>query len=77
MTSAEKNIGQEQYAYSRYALFDGYVTGSKDGKPLAPLLGNIKDYNQGCSDFNLGPVCYFLAYCDHMVGYIFTPYCSK
>lgn len=70
---SRKEIGQEQYAYSRYALFDGYVTGSKNGKPLAPLLGNITDYNQGCSDFNLGPVCYFLAYCDHMVGYIFTP----
>jgi len=70
---SNKDKDQEQYAYSRYALFDGYVTGSEDGKPLAPLLGNIKDFNQGCSDFNLGPVSYFLAYCDHVVGYVFTP----
>lgn len=68
-----KDPGQEQYAYSRYALFDGYVTGSRDGKPVAPLIGKIKDYNQGCSDFNLGPVSFFLAYCDHVVGYVFTP----
>ena len=70
---SNKDPDQEQYAYSRYALFDGYLTGSKDGKPLAPLLGNIKEFNQGCSDFNIGPVSYFLAYCDHIVGYIFTP----
>ena len=70
---SNKDPDQEQYAYSGYALFDGYMTGSKDGKPLAPLLGNIKEFNQGCSDFNIGPVSYFLAYCDHIVGYIFTP----
>ena len=70
---SNKDPDQEQYAYSRYALFDGYMTGSKDGKPLAPLLGDIKEFNQGCSDFNIGPVSYFLAYCDHIVGYIFTP----
>ena len=70
---SNKDPDQEQYAYSRYALFDGYMTGSKDGKPLAPLLGGIKEFNQGCSDFNIGPVSYFLAYCDHIVGYIFTP----
>ena len=70
---SNKAPDQEQYAYSRYALFDGYMTGSKDGKPLAPLLGNIREFNQGCSDFNIGPVSYFLAYCDHIVGYIFTP----
>ena len=70
---SNKDPDQEQYAYSRYALFDGYMTGSKDGKPLAPLLVNIKEFNQGCSDFNIGPVSSFLAYCDHIVGYIFTP----
>ena len=70
---SNKDPNQEQYAYSRYALFDGYMTGSKDGKPLAPLLGDIKEFNQGCSDFNIGPISYFLAYCDHIVGYIFTP----
>ena len=70
---SNKDPDQEQYAYSRYALFDGYMTGSKDGKQLAPLLGDIKEFNQGCSDFNIGPVSYFLAYCDHIVGYIFTP----
>ncbi len=28
------------YAYNRYALLDGFRTGSEDGAPLAPLLGH-------------------------------------
>ena len=65
--------GQEQYAYWRYALFDGYVTGSKNGEPIAPLIGDIKQFNSGASDFNIGPVSFLLAYCDHVVSYVFTP----
>ena len=65
--------GQEQYAYWRYALFDGYVTGSKNGESIAPLIGDIKQFNSGASDFNIGPVSFLLAYCDHVVGYVFTP----
>ncbi|MDG2434720.1 MAG: aromatic ring-hydroxylating dioxygenase subunit alpha [Gammaproteobacteria bacterium] len=69
----DQEEGQEQYGYQRYGLFKGYVTGSKDGKPIAPLLGDIKKFNPGASDFNLGPVCFLLAYSDHVVGYVFTP----
>ena len=64
---------QEQYAYHRYALFGGYITGSEDGKPLAPLIGDITDYNAGASDFSLGPVSFLLAYSDHVVASVFTP----
>lgn len=65
--------GEFGYAYSRTALFEGYVTGSKDGKPVAPLLGEFTDYDGGASDFNLGPFTYLLAYSDHVVCYVFTP----
>jgi Rieske 2Fe-2S family protein len=59
--------------YDRYPLIHGHVTGSKDGKPVAPLLGSIKDYDGGATDFQVGPVTYALAYCDHVVIYRFTP----
>ena len=36
---------------SRYALYDGYKTGSENGEPVAPLMGNIKDYDGGTGDF--------------------------
>lgn len=60
-------------SYERYPLLRGHVTGSEDGKPVAPLLGDIKDYDGGATDFQVGPVTYALAYCDHIVLYRFTP----
>jgi Rieske 2Fe-2S family protein len=61
------------YCYDRYPLIRGHVTGSRDGNPVAPLLGEIKDYDRGATDFQIGPVTFALAYCDHVVLYRFTP----
>ena len=38
----------------RYGLYDGYLTGSEDGQPVAPLMGHIKGYDGGVGDFQLG-----------------------
>jgi Rieske 2Fe-2S family protein len=65
--------GEQGYGYSRTAMFEGYLTGSRDGQPVAPLLGKIKDYDGGASDFSIGPFSFLLAYSDHVVGYVFTP----
>jgi Rieske 2Fe-2S family protein len=59
--------------FERYALLRGHVTGSRDGKPVAPLLGTIKDYDGGTTDLQFGPMMFGLAYCDHVVLYRFTP----
>lgn len=65
--------GEMGFGYSRSALFEGYKTGSKDGEPVAPLLGHFTDYDGGASDITFGPLNHFLAYSDHVVGYVFTP----
>lgn len=65
--------GQEGYQYGRNPLLAGKQSGSRDGKALAPLLGNLTHYNGGASEFMLGPVNFFLIYDDHMVGYRFVP----
>lgn len=65
--------GEIGYGYSRTALFDGYKTGSRDGAPLAPLLGELKDYDGGASDFSFGAFSFLLAYSDHVVAYVFSP----
>jgi phenylpropionate dioxygenase-like ring-hydroxylating dioxygenase large terminal subunit len=72
-TDTEAPPGQLGYAYSRTAMFEGYKTGSRDGEPVAPLLGNLTGYDGGASDFTFGPMSFFLAYSDHVVGYVFTP----
>lgn len=76
-TYMKAQAGEMGFAYSRTALFDGYKTGSKDGEPLAPLLGKLKDFDGGASDLNFGPLNYFLVYSDHAVGYVFTPVDDK
>ncbi len=65
--------GEMGYGYSRTALFDKYLTGSRDGQPVAPLLGELTGYDKGASDFNFGPFSFMLAYSDHIVAYVFTP----
>jgi len=65
--------GEMGYGYSRTALFDKYKTGSKDGGPVAPLLGEFTDYDGGASDISFGAFSFLLAYSDHVVAYVFTP----
>lgn len=67
-----KGFGAD-FAYERYAMWRGHITGSEDGQPVAPLMGDIKDYDGGTTDIQVGPVTFGLAYCDHIVIYRFTP----
>jgi phenylpropionate dioxygenase-like ring-hydroxylating dioxygenase large terminal subunit len=61
------------FAYERYAMWRGHITGSEDGQAVAPLMGDIRDYDSGTTDIQVGPVTFGLAYCDHIVIYRFTP----
>lgn len=61
------------YAFERYPMWRGHVTGSEDGQAVAPLLGEIRAYDGGTTDFQVGPVTFGLAYCDYVVIYRFTP----
>ena len=55
------------------ALHPGYVTGSVDGAPLAPLMGEFSDYEGGVTLFDVGPSSFFLAYPDYGVLFMFIP----
>lgn len=72
-THRKTRSGEISYGYSRTALFEGYRTGSRDGSPVAPLLGELEDYDGGASDFVFGPLSFLLGYSDHVVCYVFTP----
>ncbi len=65
-------LGAEIY-YRRYPLYPGYLTGSEDGEPLAPLLGSLTGFDGGATDIQIGVLNNFLAYSDHVVGYRFVP----
>ena len=57
----------------RYGLYEGFKTGSQDGQPVAPLMGEIKDYDGGAGDYQMGPLTFMLNYPDHCVLYRFLP----
>lgn len=61
------------FSFDRYPLIRNHLTGSEDGKPMAPLLGTIRDFDGGATDLQVGPVTFALLYCDHVVIYRFTP----
>lgn len=59
--------------FERYPLMRGHLTGSREGKPVAPLMGSISGYDGGATDLHIGPMTFGLAYSDHIVLYRFTP----
>lgn len=65
--------GQEGYQYGRNPLLEGNLSGSLGGKAVAPLLGNLTQYEGAASEFMLGPVNFFLIYDDYIVGFRFSP----
>ena len=57
----------------RYALYDDFKTGSRHGRPVAPLMGEFEGYDGGAGDFQLGPLAFMLNYPDYCVLYRFIP----
>lgn len=69
----EALLGQEAVDSLRSALADGAVSGSEDGRPLAPLMGQFGSYDGGVTFFDVGLNSHFLAYADHGLIYRFVP----
>jgi phenylpropionate dioxygenase-like ring-hydroxylating dioxygenase large terminal subunit len=65
--------GQEAADSLRSALAAGALSGSEDGRALAPLMGAFPDYDGGVTFFDVGLTSNFLAYPDHGLIYRFVP----
>ena len=65
--------GREAIHAFRYALYDGVKTGSKDGQPLAPLMGRFSDFDGGVTSIHLGGTSFLVCYADHGMIYRFIP----
>jgi Rieske 2Fe-2S family protein len=67
--------GHESADCFRSALVDGFRTGSRDGTPVAPLMGDFKgkDYDGGFSFLDVGPSSNFVAYPDYGLIYRTIP----
>ena len=67
-----ERVGMDRYV-DRYPLLKGHVSGSRDGRPVAPLLGTVSGFDGGATEFQVGPISYGLVYCDYVVLYRFIP----
>ncbi len=67
--------GQESSDCFRSAMVEGYCTGSRDGAPVAPLMGEFrgKDYDGGFSFLDVGPTSNFISYPDYGLIYRTVP----
>lgn len=65
--------GEQSIFTFRYALYDGVSTGGPGGAPVAPLMGDFKDYDGGVTSTHFAPTSFFIAYPDHGVIYRFIP----
>ena len=60
-------------SHMRYALYDNFQTGTMDGKPAAPLMGDFQGYDGGAGDMQIGPLTAMLNYPDYCILYRFLP----
>lgn len=70
---AGSQTGEASVFAFRYALYDGVKTGGPDGSPVAPLMGDFKEYDGGVTSTHFAPSSFFIAYPDHGVLYRFIP----
>ena len=61
------------FAASRGPIGGGRLTQSQDGKPVAPLLGNLANFDGGVSSFRCEPFVFCQALNDHAVLFHFSP----
>ena len=56
-----------------FPLAPGRLTGSQDGKPLAPLLGKVAAFDESVTTGCIGFTSYVVAMCDHALLITFVP----
>jgi phenylpropionate dioxygenase-like ring-hydroxylating dioxygenase large terminal subunit len=65
--------GREAARSYRYALKAGVQSASRDGGPVAPLMGQFTGYDGGITSLQFGGMSFMAAYPDHGVIYRFIP----
>ncbi len=73
--AGDSDPGQESADCCRSAMLEGFLTGSRDGRPVAPLMGDFKgkDFDGGFSFLDVGPTSNFVAYPDYGLIYRTIP----
>lgn len=71
-TTLKRETGVMQ-SVARGQIRKGFLTQSRDGKPVAPLLGDYEDFDGGYTAIQFYPYIWFVANNDHAMLARFTP----
>ena len=63
----------DAYSAGRFPIGKGRKTQSRDGEPVAPLMGRLQRFDGGVSGFRLEPFIYVMASNDHAVMFQILP----
>jgi phenylpropionate dioxygenase-like ring-hydroxylating dioxygenase large terminal subunit len=72
-TGGVKMASDSWYGCNRVPIRPGFLTQSRDGQPVAPLMGSLRAYDGGISAFAFRPFTFFVASCDHVMISRFAP----
>jgi phenylpropionate dioxygenase-like ring-hydroxylating dioxygenase large terminal subunit len=67
----------QPYGVFRQPIREGSWTLSQDGQPVAPLMGDLKDWDKGETLLIVGPLFYIYLANDHAALFRFTPVTEK
>jgi phenylpropionate dioxygenase-like ring-hydroxylating dioxygenase large terminal subunit len=67
------DLPEQPHGASRRPIREGFLTLSEDGRPVAPLLGDIKEFDGGECMVIFGPLFYLYCANDHITTFRFTP----
>ncbi len=65
--------GGQSVRAGTFPLAPGRLTGSQDGKPLAPLLGKVSAFDESVTTGCIGFTSFVVAMCDHALLITFVP----
>jgi len=63
----------EMACSKRHAMKEGVCTASLDGTPVAPLMGDFKEYDFGMGTTYVGPLNHLLTYTDYGAAFCYVP----
>ena len=68
---------RQPYGAHRQPIRDGFLTLSEDGQPVAPLMGELREFDGGETIVIVGPLCYIYLGNDHATLFRFTPVSAR
>jgi phenylpropionate dioxygenase-like ring-hydroxylating dioxygenase large terminal subunit len=73
VTGANKRSDGACHTVCRIPIREGFLTQSKDGQPVAPLMGSFRAYDGGVTGMQFYPINWFVGNNDYAMLVRFTP----